>query len=82
VTRSGLKFADADLTERATNIIAYYVSQQPECRGDSIYQRLEDAGVSESFIQQLFQQLVRMSFLKRVKENTDERFHKYLPESE
>jgi hypothetical protein len=27
VTRSGLKFADSDLTDRASNIIAYYVSQ-------------------------------------------------------
>ena len=51
-------------------------------RGDSIYQRLEDSGVSEKFIQSLFQQLIRMSFFKRVKENTDDKYHKYLPTSE
>jgi hypothetical protein len=28
---------DGELTERARNLIAYYVSQQPEFRGDSIF---------------------------------------------
>lgn len=41
---------DGDLTEKARNLIAYYVSQQPDFRGDSIFQRLEDSGVSEAFI--------------------------------
>lgn len=40
---------------------------------------MEDAGVSESFISALFQQLIRMSFFKRVRDNTDEKYHKYLP---
>ena len=70
---------DSELSERARNLIAYYISQQADFRGDSIFQRLEDAGVSESFISALFQQLIRMSFFKRVRDNTDEKYHKYLP---
>ena len=44
---------------------------------------MEEGGkVPESFIQEVFLQLIRMSFFKRVKENTDEKYHKYLPEAD
>lgn len=39
-------------------------------------------GASVEFIGSIYQQLIRMSFFKRVKENTDEKFHHYLPDSE
>lgn len=47
-----------------------------------MYLRLETAGVSEEFFGALFQQLIRLSFFKKVKESTEERYHKYLPDSE
>jgi len=31
-------------------------------------------------LHQVFQELVRMSFLKKIREATDPRYHKYLPE--
>ena len=73
---------DVEVRERLRNLIAYYVSQLPDFRGDSVYARLEDAGVSDEFMGGLFQQLIRMSYFKKVKENTDERYHRHLPDSE
>ena len=73
---------DIEIRERVRNVTAYYVSQLPDIRGDSIYQKLEEAGVSPSYIESLFQQLIRMSFYKKLKDNTDEKFHTYLPDQE
>lgn len=74
---------DTYVKDRLRDMIAYYVSQLPDFRGDSIYQKLEEGGkVPESFIQEVFLQLIRMSFFKRVKENTDEKYHQYLPEAD
>jgi len=74
---------DSYVKDRLRDMISYYVSQLPDFRGDSLYQKLEEGGiVPESFIQEVFLQLIRMSFFKRVKENTDEKYHKYLPEAD
>ena len=64
------------------SMISYYVSQMASISGDTVYQRLEEVGTSEEFMQDLFMQLVRMSFLKRLKDNTHEKYHKYLPDSD
>lgn len=70
---------DIEIRERVRNVTAYYVSQLPDIRGDSIYQKLEEAGVSATYIEGLFQQLIRMSFFKKLKENTEDKYHKYFP---
>jgi hypothetical protein len=62
---------------------AYYISQvadgfKVESRDVRLYQRLEEA--DPSILHQVFQELVRMSFLKKIREATDPRYHKYLPE--
>jgi hypothetical protein len=74
---------DPEIAQRAREVTAYYISQLTlgETTHNQIYARLEEAGVSESYIRSLVLQVVRMSFFKRVKENTDERFHRYFPES-
>jgi MIF4G like len=64
------------------DLISYYVSQLPDFRGDSLYQRLEESKAPSDFMTEVFQQLIRMSFFKRVKENTDEKYHQYLPQAE
>lgn len=74
---------DTYVKDRLRDMISYYISQLPDFRGDSLFQKLEEGGkVPESFIQDVFLQLIRMSFFKRVKENTDEKYHKYLPEAD
>ena len=46
---------DSYLKDRLRDMISYYVSQLPDFRGDSLYQKLEEGGkVPESFIQEVF----------------------------
>lgn len=68
---------DIVIRDRIQKMIAYYVSQQQDLKADSLYQRLD-----ETTLIPLFDQLVTLSFFKRVRDNTDERYHKYLPSQE
>jgi hypothetical protein len=46
---------DSYVKDRLRDMISYYVSQLPDFRGDSLYQKLEEGGkVPESFIQEVF----------------------------
>jgi len=63
-------------------MISYYVSQQTDFCGNTLFERLEEHKTSDERAREVFKQLVRMSFYKRVKENTDERYHRYLPEAD
>ena len=44
--------------------------------------RMEEHKTEEERIREVVKQVVRMSFYKRVKENTNEKYHKYLPEAD
>ena len=45
---------DPEVRGHLRDLISYYVSQLPDFRGDSLYQRLEEGGVPEGFIQEVF----------------------------
>jgi hypothetical protein len=46
---------DSYVKDRLRDMISYYVSQLPDFRGDSLYQKLEEGGkVPEYFIQEVF----------------------------
>jgi hypothetical protein len=75
--------ADPLISERIVNLAAYYISQvaddfRVESRDVRLYERLEEA--NPQILHKVFQELVRMSFLKKIREATEPRYHKYLGE--
>lgn len=76
------KSSDIDqevMETRLLQCICYYASQN-DFKVDGLFKKMEDKGCTDEILKKLGEHLSRMSFIKKLKENVDEKYHVYLPE--
>jgi hypothetical protein len=65
---------------RILDFVSFYISQH-DFKVDELLAKFED-NASEEAMTELFKPLVRMSYARKLQQQVDERFHRYIPQPE